>query len=88
MKTSLFLILAVLFVAALFLPNSFAQYIRYSTLEGHRNSVISVAFSPDGSTLASGSGDDTIRLWNAVTGEHKMTLEGHRGGSQFGSIQS
>ena len=48
-------------------------------LRGHRGTVYGVAFSPDGTTLASGSGDSTIRLWDAVTGEHKITLEGHRG---------
>ena len=81
MKTSLFLILAVLFVLTLFLPNGFAQYVfsDSSTLEGHWGNAYSVAFSPDGSTLASGSDDNTIRLWNAVTGEHKATLEGHWG---------
>ena len=79
MKTTLFLILTVLFVSSLFLPNGFAQYVPYSTLEGHERSVNSVAFSPDGSTLASGSWDGTIRLWNAVTGEHKTTLEGYWG---------
>ena len=47
-------------------------------LKRHRTEVYSVAFSPDGSTLASGAGDDTVRLWDAVTGDHKRTLKGHR----------
>jgi WD40 repeat protein len=38
-----------------------------------------VAFSPDGQTLASGSYDETIRLWDAKTGDKRQTLEGHIG---------
>lgn len=34
------------------------------TLEGHTDFVHSVEFSPDGQTLASGSEDGTIKLWN------------------------
>ena len=49
-------------------------------LEGHRDNVLAVAFSPDGSTLASGSRDRTIRLWDTETGQHKLTLEGHTNG--------
>ena len=47
------------------------------TLTGHTGYVYSVSFSPDGRTLASGSADGTVRLWNGVTGEHKQTLTGH-----------
>ncbi|EDN93035.1 hypothetical protein SS1G_08900 [Sclerotinia sclerotiorum 1980 UF-70] len=47
------------------------------TLEGHSNSVYSVAFSPDGTKVASSSYDQTIRLWDTTTGESLQTLEGH-----------
>ncbi|KAJ5098832.1 hypothetical protein N7532_005833 [Penicillium argentinense] len=48
-------------------------------LEGHSGWVQSVAFSPDGQLLASGSFDKTIRLWDPSTGELRQTLEGHSG---------
>ncbi|MBI4617331.1 MAG: hypothetical protein HY720_27220, partial [Planctomycetes bacterium] len=38
-----------------------------ATLEGHQGLVASIAFSPDGKRLASGSLDTTIRLWNLET---------------------
>jgi WD40 repeat protein len=37
--------------------------------EGHSNSVFSVAFSPDGKSVVSGSGVKTVRLWNVATGQ-------------------
>jgi COMPASS component SWD3 len=39
--------------------------------------VWSVAFSPDGRTLASCSSDDTIKLWNVATGQVINNLKGH-----------
>ncbi|KAK4202864.1 WD40-repeat-containing domain protein [Triangularia verruculosa] len=49
------------------------------TLEGHRDSVWSVAFSLDGQRVASGSGDKTIKIWDTVSGTCTQTLEGHGG---------
>ncbi|WP_414622747.1 WD40 repeat domain-containing protein, partial [Calothrix sp. CCY 0018] len=40
--------------------------------------VNSVAFSPDGKTLASGSWDKTIKLWNISSGKIISTLDGHQ----------
>jgi WD40 repeat protein/nitrous oxidase accessory protein NosD len=47
------------------------------SLTGHTNWVNSVAFSPDGRLLASGSRDYTIKLWEVATGSLVRTLEGH-----------
>ncbi|MDB9376380.1 helix-hairpin-helix domain-containing protein, partial [Nodularia sphaerocarpa] len=47
------------------------------TLTGHSHLVWSVAFSPDGQTLASGSDDKTIKLWDVNSGNLRRTLTGH-----------
>lgn len=54
------------------------RYLR--TLTGHSDIVKSVAISSDGETLATGSLDQTIKLWNLATGELLNTLTEHTGG--------
>jgi WD40 repeat protein len=47
-------------------------------LEGHINQVMSVAFSPDGNKVVSGSSDRTLRIWDVFTGDEICApLEGH-----------
>jgi len=50
------------------------------TLRGHTNWVWSVAFSPDGTRLASASEDGAVKLWDAATGQVVRTLTGHKEG--------
>ncbi len=50
-----------------------------ATLEGHTDWALCVAFSPDGTILASGSADKTVRLWNIRTSKNTAKLEGHAG---------
>ena len=45
---------------------------------GHNNRVLSVSFSPDGKQLASGSSDETIKVWEVSSGKEIDTLRGHK----------
>jgi WD40 repeat protein len=47
------------------------------TLKGHSDIVNSVSFSPDGKRIVSGSDDDTLKVWDAQTGQQTLTLKGH-----------
>jgi WD40 repeat protein len=48
-------------------------------LEGHTDHVNSVAFSSDDSRIVSGSTDQTVRVWDAISGGVLQTFEGHKG---------
>ncbi len=53
------------------------KYRRYSNFIGHSLGVNSVAFSPDGKYLASGSEDKTVKLWSVESHKEITTLQGH-----------
>ncbi|MBZ0285580.1 MAG: hypothetical protein K8L97_32920 [Anaerolineae bacterium] len=68
-------------------------------LAGHSCNVVSVAWSPDSTQLITGSGDGTIRLWDAESGDilletpvttfgGKISLSWHPDGTQFTAIDS
>jgi WD40 repeat protein len=49
------------------------------TLKGHSEMVVSVAYSPDGKTIASGARDNMIKIWDVDTGQELGILTGHTG---------
>jgi S1-C subfamily serine protease len=67
--------------------NPSGKFVLEKTLTGHstkvnglgnkEGDVKSVAFSPNGKALASGSWDKTIKIWNVATGKEITTLKGH-----------
>ncbi|GBG35282.1 WD repeat-containing protein pop1, partial [Hondaea fermentalgiana] len=54
-------------------------------LKGHSASVNSVAIQGD--IIVSGSWDNTVRIWNATSGEEQHVLKGHSGGVNSVAIQ-
>jgi WD40 repeat protein len=48
------------------------------TLTGHSNWVTSVAYSPDGKHIVSGSLDNTVKVWDSQTGKEVRVLLCHR----------
>ena len=47
-------------------------------LAGHIDSVTAVALSPDGTRALTGSQDNTVKRWDALTGKEILTLTGHK----------
>src|SRR6266851_1717169 len=63
--------------APVLLPLPVEQLTLLLTLTDHAAEVFSVAISPDGQTLVSGSWDNTIKVWELSTGKLIRTLTGH-----------
>jgi WD40 repeat protein len=49
------------------------------TLRGHRSGIYALAFSSNGRTLATGSDDGTVKLWDLDSAQEVATLRGHTG---------
>ncbi len=56
---------------------NYANWQELRTFEGHSDKVCSVAFSPDGKTVLSGSDDKTLKLWDIASGKELKTFIGH-----------
>lgn len=64
-------------------PTSAHSHPAYSlvySLQGHKRSISSIKFSPDGRYLASGAADKLIKVWSVPTGALLHTLAGHTQG--------
>ena len=60
----------------------FADLMTWSLLRAnadHSGPILSLVYTPDGTGVVTGSGDGTLRLWDAVTGSCRQVLRGHDG---------
>ena len=77
MKSNCLFITMLILISGVVTLNTLAQDFPHTILDGHEDRIYSVAFSPDGKTLASGSRDDTVILWDVSSGKQIEILEGH-----------
>jgi WD40 repeat protein len=69
--------LATLCVAGLVFATAVLAQDQAREFKGHTGLVFTVAFSPKGDVLATGSFDNTVKLWDFKSGKEKLTLKGH-----------
>jgi WD40 repeat protein len=76
-RTALYII-PVIISMVICIPCAFGQYYHlHRTMGGHTGWVLSVAFSPESDIIASGSADNTVKLWDITMGSCILTLRGH-----------
>jgi WD40 repeat protein len=59
-------------------PRPQGWILQHLKIEGHTDPVNSVAFSPDGQLIVSGSYDSTVRVWDVTTGAERHAMHGHQ----------
>jgi len=58
----------------------FTRSVAIANMSGHRDGVLEVRWSPDGTRLVSASDDKTLRMWNTANWSYMFTLRGNAGG--------
>lgn len=72
-----FFVLAVILLALCIYSHVYAQQQRSTIRTTHASEVTGVTFSADESLIASGSKDNSVKIWDAATGRELRTLRGH-----------